>query len=85
MSSRHPTVGGKGKPASHKPQKAKPATVSMPCAACKHQHLTSLVPGLNDITIICSQCAAVTNVVVRYDGLGGASVIRGSIEKVERD
>jgi len=71
------------KPKPVKSKKAKPATVSMPCSKCKHQYLTSLIPGLNDITIVCTQCAAVTNMVVKYDGFGNATIIKGAIEKAE--
>ena len=85
MTTRNPTVGGKGKPASTKPprqRKPRPAPALIPCHNCGRRNLTALAVGDNDITIACD-CGAVTNVHVIHDGYGNALIYSGSIEAVK--
>lgn len=63
----------------HKP---KPAPCLIPCE-CRAKNSVTLIPGRNDVHVICSSCGAALNIVVIYDGYGMATLINGTIEKVE--
>jgi hypothetical protein len=53
----------------------------VPCE-CGRKAPVTLVPGANDVHLVC-ECGAVLNIVVNYDGFGLATIQKGTIEKVE--
>ena len=76
-------IGGKTRKPTYRPPKPAPAEVSMICVNCKRTHRVTLFVGLNDLWTVCDYCGAASNILVRYDGVGNAEVIKGSIEVVE--
>ncbi len=61
--------------------KPAPAQILIPCE-CERKVRSSLVPGHNDVNAVCD-CGAVLHYCVNYDGHGMATIISGTIEKVE--
>lgn len=82
MSARHPTIGGKGKAVTDKPprqRKPRAAPALIPCDNCGRRNQVMLLPGDNDVTIICD-CGADLTISVRHDGFGNAVILSGRIE-----